>query len=131
MTAAWGAQAFLVPYRIWGNRYTYAVTDHGEHWLPLKTDWIQGQQVFEPKESDWPLPDLWAIAVSEALQRANAYFAERADRASLRRLPRAQAIALGQNWVRMGDAVDTWLIPSVTTPDVVYEVNGRCTCPAT
>ena len=129
MTAAWGAQAFLVPYRIWGNRYTYAVTDHGEHWLPLKTDWIQGQQVFEPKESDWPLPDPWAEAVNNAVQRAHAYFAGQGDEASLNRLPRAQAIALQQDWLRVGDKPDTWLIPSCSKVGTVYMVNGRCTCP--
>jgi hypothetical protein len=129
MTAAWGAQAFLVPYRICGNRYVYAVTDHGEHWLPLETDWIQGQQVFMPKEGDWPLPDPWAEAINEATQRAHAYFAGRGDRASLRRLPRAQAIALGQNWLRVGDRIDTWLIPSCSKVGTVYQVNGRCTCP--
>jgi hypothetical protein len=129
MTAAWEAKAFLVPYRISGNRYTYTVTDHGEHWLPLETDWIQGQQVFEPKDGDWPGPDPWPEAVAEAVQRAYAYFTGKADRASLKRLPRAQAIAFGKNWVRMGDAADTWLIPSATGSGMVYEVNGRCSCP--
>ena len=31
MTAAWGRQAFVIPYRLTGNRYSYAVTDHHEH----------------------------------------------------------------------------------------------------
>ena len=48
LTDTWGRQAYVVPYRICGNRRSYAATDHREHWLPLWSYWIGGQQVFEP-----------------------------------------------------------------------------------
>ena len=54
MTQVWGKRAIVVPYRISGNRYVYAVTDHGEHWLPLESSWSQGRQVFAPVDAEWP-----------------------------------------------------------------------------
>ena len=36
MAAAWGRQAFVVPYRLAGNLYCYLVTDHTEHWDPQR-----------------------------------------------------------------------------------------------
>ena len=54
MAAAWNSRAVVVPYRICGNRTFYAVTDHGEHWIPLNTSWVHGHQVFEPTEGSWP-----------------------------------------------------------------------------
>ena len=30
MAAAWGKQAFVIPYRLAGNRYSYVVSDHEE-----------------------------------------------------------------------------------------------------
>ena len=57
MTRVWGKSAFVVPYRISGNRYVYAVTDHGEHWLPLVSSWSQGHQVFALVDAEWPDPE--------------------------------------------------------------------------
>jgi len=69
MSAAWESRAAVVPSRISGNRYVYAVTDHGEHWVPLDTSWVHGRQVFEPAEGSWPVPnpvtDSWLQAVKE------------------------------------------------------------------
>jgi hypothetical protein len=45
MTRAWGKRAFVISYRLAGNRYSYAVTDHSEHWLPLLTSWVGGRQL--------------------------------------------------------------------------------------
>jgi hypothetical protein len=44
-SAAWGTPATVVPYRISGNRYVYAVTDHNGHWVPLHRTWIGGDMV--------------------------------------------------------------------------------------
>jgi hypothetical protein len=44
-SAAWGTAAHVVPYRISGNRYVYAVTDHDGHWVPLHRTWIGGSLV--------------------------------------------------------------------------------------
>jgi hypothetical protein len=137
MTAAWGRQAFVIPYRLAGNRYSYAVSDHQEHWLPLLASWAGGHQVFELASGTWPepVPDpepspmTWAGAVLEAMQLAYAYFAGREDGEALKRLPRAQAIAMQQNWRRLGDKANTWLMPSASRLGVVYLTNGACTCP--
>jgi hypothetical protein len=43
-------------------------------------------------------------------------------------LPRAEVIAEGKNWQRVGDEADTWLIRSSSKVGIAYEVNGRCTC---
>jgi hypothetical protein len=136
MTAAWGRQAFVIPYRLAGNRYSYAVSDHQERWLPLLTSWVGGPQVFELAGRTWPepVPDpepsplTWDEAVLEAAQLAYAYFGGREDREALKRLPRAQAIATRRNWRRLGDKLDTWLMPSASGSGKVYKVNGRCTC---
>jgi len=133
MSEAWNSRAVLVPYRISGNRYIYAVTDHGEHWVPLDTSWVHGRQVFEPAEGAWPTPnpvtDLWLQAVMDAYKLAHVYFLGQGDKAALKRLPRAQVIAEGRKWHRIGDKHDTWLMPSQSTLGVVYMVNGRCNCP--
>jgi hypothetical protein len=44
-------------------------------------------------------------------------------------LPLAQAITLGQNWMRLGDELDTWLIRSVTKASISNGVSSRCNCP--
>jgi hypothetical protein len=137
MTEAWGQQAVVVPYRLAGNRYSYVVTDHREHWLPLLKSWAGGRQVFEPVGDRWsgsiperePIPMTWSEAVLAASQLAQAYFVEQRNRLALRRLPRAMVIAEAQTWTKLGDELDTWLIPSQSTGGVVYQVNGRCTCP--
>ena len=104
-------QAFVVPYRLAGNRYSYLATDHQEHWLPLFTSWAGGHQVFEPVGSRWPdvtqVPDPWAEAVASAVDLAQGYFRERGDWQALKRLPRAQAIAMTRNWRCLGDDLDT------------------------
>jgi hypothetical protein len=130
-TEAWGKQAFVVPYRIAGNRRAYALTDHGDHWLPLETSWNGGGQVFEPVGTNWPwdVRDVWVNAVMEAAQLALAYFTEEGNRAAVERLPRGQVIAEGRYWRRIGDKFDTWLIPSQKSKmGLVYLVNGLCTC---
>jgi hypothetical protein len=139
MTEAWGRQAHVVPYRLAGNRYSYLVTDHREHWLPLLKSWVGGRQVFEPVGDRWsgpvpepepePEPMTWSEAVLAASQLAQAHFVERRNRLALRRLPRGMVIAEARQWTLLGDELDTWLIPSQSTGGVVYEVNGRCTCP--
>lgn len=70
-----------------------------------------------------------AKAVAEAVQRAHAHLTEKAGRVSPRRLPLAQAITLGQNWMRLGDELDTWLIRSVTKASISNGVSSRCNCP--
>jgi hypothetical protein len=40
MSEVWRRRAVVVPYRISGNRYIYALTDHGEHWMQLQTSWF-------------------------------------------------------------------------------------------
>lgn len=131
LTAAWGNQAFVVPYRISGNRTVYAATDHGDHYLPLKTSWNGGGQVFEPVGADWPWVkrDPWPDAVLDAAQLALAHFVDQGDKAAVKRLPRAQVIAESRNWHRIGDKFDTWLMPSQSKMGLVYMVNGRCNCP--
>ena len=76
MAASLGRRAIVVPYRICGNRYCFAVTDHGEHWIPLDSSWVDGRQVFEPSDGSWPEPKqtTWGDAVLAASQRARAYF---------------------------------------------------------
>jgi hypothetical protein len=95
LTAVWGTKTFVVPYRIAGNRYTYAATDHGQHWMPLETSWVEGHQVFEPKDRTWPErePKTWKDAVLDAEQLAMAYFIGQGNRAALKRLLRAVVIA--------------------------------------
>jgi hypothetical protein len=133
MTAAWGRPAFVVPYRLAGNLYSWVVTDHREHWMPLFSSWAGGHQMLAPVSGRWPdiapTPALWMEAVAEAVELARAYFVSQGDSAALKRLPRAQAIAETQNWTLLGDELDTWLIPSCSKGGVVYQVNGRCTCP--
>jgi hypothetical protein len=48
LTAAWGREVAVLPYRICGNRLTYLVTDHKAHWLLLLRTWEGGRVVFEP-----------------------------------------------------------------------------------
>jgi hypothetical protein len=135
MTTAWGKKAFVISHRLAGNRYGYVVTDHSEHWLPLLTSWVGGggRQLFEPADGYWPdfdtTADPWSQAVMDAMQLALAYFVGQGNKAAEKRLPRAQVIAEAQNWTRLGDRLDTWLIPSSTKAGVLYRVNGRCTCP--
>ena len=88
-------------------------------------DWWRGREKREPEL----VPDYWAQAVMDATQLAQAHFVEKGNKAALKRLPRAQAIAEHQNWRRVGDKLDTWFMPSLTRSGVVYMVNGRCTCP--
>jgi hypothetical protein len=53
LTVAWGKEAFVVLYRLAGNLYSWVVTDHQEHWMPLFTSWVGGHQVFEPVSGRW------------------------------------------------------------------------------
>jgi hypothetical protein len=131
LKAAWGKQAHIVAYRMYGNGTTYAATDHGDHWMLLAASLVGGQQVFEPVGMDWPSPDngAWTRAVSEAAARARDYFTNQRNHDALKRLPRAQVIAEARNWVREEDGHDTWLLPSSSNPSAAYKVNDRCTCP--
>ncbi|MFC2045915.1 SWIM zinc finger family protein [Chloroflexota bacterium] len=131
LTVAWGKEAVVVPYRIHGNRRSYAVTDHGSHWMPIETSWVGGRQVFEPVSGDWPEveQDSWDLALVKAAELARAYFENQGNTLALRRLPRGMVIAEAQNWTRLGDELDTYLIRSQSKGGTVYEVNGRCTCP--
>jgi hypothetical protein len=128
MTAAWGRQALVVPHRICGNRYTYVVTDHHEHWLALLKSWVGGRIVFEPVGARWP-EDPWPDAVLEAVELAHAYFKNEGNTAAVTRLARAETIALVRNWSQLGDDLDTYLIASQSKGGVIYRVNGRCDCP--
>ena len=83
MTQVWGTRATVVPSRISGNRYVYAVTDHGEHWLPLESSWLQGRQVFELVDAEWPQPDAGANGHPRRIDLIVAYEADGA-----RALPR-------------------------------------------
>ena len=56
MKEAWGRNAVVVPQRISGNRYRYAVTDHDWPWLPLFASWEGGIRVFELAGTAWPEP---------------------------------------------------------------------------
>ena len=102
MSAAWESRAVVVPSRISGNRYLYADTDHREHWMPLDTSWVRGRQVFEPSDGAWPEPKpvtySWVQAVMDSYKSAFAYFTNQGNGAAVKRLPRAQVIADGQNW---------------------------------
>lgn len=124
LTAAWKRKVFVVPYRLAGNRYTYTATDHVDHRLPLETSWDRRGQVFQPAEGDWPEPEplSWEDAVFAASQMAMAHFADKHNKATLKRLPRALVIAEARQWTRAGEELDTWLIPSLNRPD--YEHNG-------
>jgi hypothetical protein len=90
-TEAWGKQAFVIPYRIAGNRHVHAVTDRQDHWIALQSSWIGVQQLFEPLHGPWPepIPMTWEEAVLIASQRALAHFVEQGNRAAFKRLPRA------------------------------------------
>jgi hypothetical protein len=125
-TEAWGKQAYVIAYRIAGNRTTYAVTDHGEHWLSLRTSWNGGGPVHEPMGATWPWAarDVWLDAVLDAAQSALVYFMNEGDKAAVQRLPRAQDIAEGRNWHRIGDKSDTWLLPSCSKLGIVYIIEG-------
>ena len=102
LTAAWGREAAVVPYRH-GNRRSYAVTYHGSHWMPLESGWVGGRQVFEPVSGDWPEveQDSWDLAVVRAAELARAYFEGEENRLALRRLPRGMVIAEARNWTRL------------------------------
>ena len=127
----WNTAAAVVPYRTAGNRTAYAVTDHGDNWLPLLHKWTRNGQRFTPH------PDpAWLRAVGEATRRAADHFAHvpaivaRADHpGALSRLERAHRLALGRIWEELDDEANTWLFPGSTNPDRTYEVNGSCTCP--
>jgi hypothetical protein len=125
-TEAWGKQACVVPYRIAGNRAIYVATGHGDHWLPLKISWNSSGQVFEPVSTDWSWGnrDPWPDAVLDAAQLALVHFVEQGNKAALKRLPRAPAIAEGRNWRRIGDRFDTWLLPSQRRLGKVYITEG-------
>jgi hypothetical protein len=134
LTAAWGRQAYVNRYRLAGNRSAWVAEDHNGHHLDLSIRWCKDGAVrFEPAEGEWPAtppaPNPWVRAVMDAAQLAMTYFADQGNKAALKRLPRAQVIAEAQNWTRLGDRLDTWLIPSSTKAGVLYQVNGRCTCP--
>jgi hypothetical protein len=131
LTQAWKRKAFVVPYRIAGNLYRYAGTDHGANWLPLNAFWVGQGRVFEPVDGEWPkLREMtWEDAVLAASQLARVYFVNQGNRLAQNRLPRAMVIAEARNWTYLGDELDTWLMPSCSTAGVVYQVNGRCTCP--
>lgn len=45
-TKEWGRKAFVIPHRISGNRYVYAVSDHNGNYLSLDARWFGGRQVF-------------------------------------------------------------------------------------
>ena len=96
-----------------------------EQQLAQVQDWWQARRKREPE----PVPDLWADAVLDATQMARAYFLDKGNKAVLERLPYAQSIAALQNWRRVGDKLDTWLMPSLDGSGRVYMVNGQCTCP--
>ena len=96
-----------------------------EQQLAQVKGWWQERRKREPE----PVPDYWADAVLDATQLARVYFMEQGNKAALKRLPRAQSIATLQNWRRVGDKFDTWLMPSSTGSGRVYMVNGRCSCP--
>jgi hypothetical protein len=83
MTQAWGTEAIVVPSRISGNRYVYAITDHGENWMPLESSWVQGRQVFELVDTEWPEPDAGANGHPQRIDLIVAYEADGA-----RALPR-------------------------------------------
>lgn len=131
LSQAWGQPAYVIGYYLHGNRTTYAATDHADHWLPLTTSWEMGVQQFEPSGMDWPSPNqkVWAEAVSKAAALARDHFVEQRNIDAIRRLPRAQVIAEAQNWQRLGDEHDTWLMPSASGRGSVYRVNDTCTCP--
>jgi hypothetical protein len=101
--------------------------------VPLLSSWAGGHQLFELLIGRWPdvtpASDPWVDAVAEAVELARAYLVSQGDNAALKRLPRAQVIAEARNWTRLGDQLDTWLVPSCGKSGVVYQVNGRCTCP--
>ena len=98
-----------------------------EQQLAQVKGWWQERKKREPE----PVPDYWADAVLDATQLARVYFMEQGNKAALKRLPRAQSIAALQNWRKVGDKADTWLMPSSTGSGKVYMVNGRCSCPDT
>jgi hypothetical protein len=130
LTAAWGSEAVVVPYP-YGNHRNFAATDHGTHWMPLVSSWAGVCHVFEPVSDDWPEAeqDTWDLAVVKAAGLARASFEGEGNRLALRRLPRGMVIAEARNWTRLGDELDTYLIPSQSKGGTVYQVNGRCTCP--
>jgi hypothetical protein len=78
-------------------------------------------------ENQWPHDG--RKLTTQAVELARAHFTEREDQLALKRLPRGLEIAMAQKWTRLGDEQDTWLIPSQSRGGVVYQVNGRCTCP--
>jgi hypothetical protein len=108
-TEAWGKQAFVIPYRVAGNRTAYALTDHGKHWLPLRTSWNGDGPIHELLGANWPWEarDVWLDAVLDAAQLALVHFMNEGDKAAVKRLPRAQVIAEGRNWHHIGDRFDT------------------------
>jgi hypothetical protein len=131
LTASWGKKAHLVAYQMYGNRLTYAVTDHGDHWMPLERSWAGGRPVFQPVGMPWPSQDSgsWVEAVTKAAALARDHFVQQRNMAAVKRLPRAQVIAEARSWERQGDDADTWLIASTSSGGSVYRVNDRCTCP--
>ena len=128
MAQVWGNPVDVVPYRICGNRYSYAVTDHGDQWMSLDTSWEGGRQVFEPSKGSWPAPSTWQEAVAEAAELARTYFGRQNHQAALARLPDAVTLAEARRWAKLGDDQDTWLMLS-SRSGKMYEVNGHCTCP--
>jgi hypothetical protein len=110
-------------YRIAGNRTAYAVTDHGEYWLPLRTSWNGGGPVHEPRGAPWPweVRNVWLDAVLDAAQLA---LMNEGDKAAVKWLPRAQVIAKRRNWRRIGDRFDAWRIPGLRRRGIVYIIKG-------
>jgi hypothetical protein len=88
-----------MPCRISGNRVVWLVSDHSRHWIPLESRSDGGQQVFELPDDPEPEVerDAWADAVQVVMQKAIIHFVETGNRAGLRRLSRAEVIALNRN----------------------------------
>ena len=70
----------------------------------------------------------WDLAIDKAEKLARNHFEREGNAPVLKRLPRAVPIAKSYDWLRLGDRLDTWLIPA-SEAGKVYMVNGRCTCP--
>ena len=111
MTQVWGTEAFLVPSRISGNRYVYAITDHGENWLPLDSSWSQGDQVFALVDAEWPEPDAGMNGHAHRIDLVVAYEADGA-----RALPRINGN--GQLVAFRADGVEA--TPPAQTVSAIY-----------
>ena len=123
LTAAWGHQAYVIPYRIAGNGYIWEASDHNGSRLPLERSWNdQGRTVFTPKDGDWPeQPD----PLTQAYNAAREAFS--GDAATLERLERAlELVKAGQVSHRDG----AWLVKSDGgAGSGAWTVGKRCDCP--